>query len=133
MFKFGLDVETVEQADAESVSVIPAEDGNEQTSERKSMRVLTLLDLLVERLARNQVGDVIVTVVILFLLASLLLCLHGLVGFGQLAERSQAVGAKLVEDTGDQFSQLLLFTVTVDSECVRGDRGVDYKNVSSKL
>lgn len=86
--------------------------------------LLPLLDGTLKVLTLNQVRDIILILVVL-LLASLLL-LQALVALGKLAQRGQAVGAELVQDAGDEFSEFLLFAVAVDGEGVGGDGGVDY-------
>jgi hypothetical protein len=82
-----------------------------------------LLDLALEVLASNQVWDVII---ILLLVLTLLALLHGLVGFGELAEGGKRVWAELVKDTWDELGELLVLTVTVDGEGVGWDGSVDY-------
>lgn len=80
-----------------------------------------LFDLVFEVLTLHQIRDIIL---IIILLVALVL-LHRLVSLGELAEGSKGVGAQLVQDTGDELSELLLLAVTVESEGVGGDRGVD--------
>lgn len=82
-----------------------------------------LLDLALEVLALDQVGDLVVILALLSLL-------HVLVALGELAERGQGVGAELVQDAGDKLSELLVLTVAVDGEGVGLDGGVDYENDS---
>lgn len=77
-----------------------------------------LLDLALEVLALDQVGDLVVILALLSLL-------HVLVALGELAERGQGVGAELVQDAGDKLSELLVLTVAVDGEGVGLDGGVD--------
>jgi hypothetical protein len=84
-----------------------------------------LFDLTFEVLPSDQIWDVIIFIVFLVITAFCLL--HRLIALGQLSERSKGVGTELVEDTGDKFSKLLVFTVTVDSECVGWDGSVDCK------
>jgi len=79
--------------------------------------VVGLLSRL-EVVASNEVGDVIVILVVV--LALTLLLLHALVALGELAQRCERVGAELVEDTGDKFGQLLVLTCTVDGKGVGG-------------
>ena len=86
-----------------------------------------LLNLALEGLACNQIWDI---VIVLLLVLTLLLLLHGLVALGELAERCKGVWAKLVKDTWDKLGELLVLTVTVDGEGVGWDSGVD---CSSKL
>ena len=69
--------------------------------------------------ALDEIGDII-------LLFTLLALLHVLVALGELAERREAVGAKLVQDTGDELGEFLLLAVAVEGEGVGGDGGVDY-------
>lgn len=78
-----------------------------------------LLDLVLEVLASNEVGDII-------LLVSLLALLQVLVALGELAEGGERVGAELVKDPGNELSQLLVLTVAVDGEGVSGDGGMNY-------
>lgn len=80
-----------------------------------------LLDLVLEVLALNEVGDLIVVLVVL----ALLTLGHGLVALGKLAQGGKGVRAELVEDTGDKLGELLVLTVAVDGKGVGGDRGVD--------
>lgn len=55
-------------------------------------------------------------------LRSGVLSVHGLVRFGELAERGERVRTELVEDTGDKLGKLLVDTVAVDGEGVaRGE------------
>jgi hypothetical protein len=89
-----------------------------------------LLDIALEVLALNQIRDIIL--IIILLLTGLVL-LHVLVALGELAEGSKAVGAKLVQDTGDELGEFLLLTVTVESEGVGGDGGVDYFSKQYKI
>ncbi len=79
----------------------------------------SLLDLVLEVLAGDEVRDIIV-------IRLLLALLHVLVALGQLAERGQGVGAQLVQDAGDQLGELLILAVAVDGEGVGRDGGVDY-------
>lgn len=77
-----------------------------------------LLDLALEVLTLDQVGDVI-------LVLALLTLLHVLVALGELAEGGQGVGAELVQDAGDKLGQLLILAVSVNGEGVGGDSGVN--------
>lgn len=83
--------------------------------------LLILLDLALKVLALDQVGDIV-------LIVGLLALLHILVRLGELAERGEGVGAKLVEDAGDELGELLVLAVAVDGKGVGGDRGVDCCN-----
>jgi hypothetical protein len=83
-----------------------------------------LLNLALEVLALNEVGDIIL---IIILLVTALGLLHVLVALSELAEGGQGVGAELVQDTGDELGELLLLAVTVEGEGVGGDGGVDYR------
>lgn len=83
-----------------------------------------LLNIALEVLTLNQIGDIILLVVLLALTTGLVL-LHVLVALGELAERGKAVGAKLVQDTGDELGEFLLLAVTVEGEGVGGDGGMD--------
>lgn len=89
-----------------------------QTERGSILFFCNLLDLALEVLAGNEIGDVI-------LLSVLLVLLHVLVALSELAEGSKGVGAELVKDAGDELSELLVLTVTVDGEGVGGDSGVD--------
>ena len=84
-----------------------------------------LLNIALEVLTLNQIRDIILLVVLLALTTGLVL-LHVLVALGELAERGEAVGAKLVQDTGDELGEFLLLAVTVEGEGVGGDGGVDF-------
>lgn len=75
------------------------------------------LGLVLEVLALNEIGDLIVVLA--------LLLLEVLVALGELAEGSKRVGAELVEDTRDKLGELLVLAVTVDGEGVGGDSGVN--------
>jgi hypothetical protein len=75
------------------------------------------LGLVLEVLALNEIGDLVVVLA--------LLLLEVLVALGELAEGSKRVGAELVEDTRDKLGELLVLTVTVDGEGVGGDSGVN--------
>ena len=83
-----------------------------------------LLNIAFEVLTLNQIGDIILLVVLLALTTGLVL-LHVLVALGELAERGKAVGAKLVQDPGNELGEFLLLAVTVEGEGVGGDGGVD--------
>lgn len=78
-------------------------------------------------LAGDQIGDIIVVILILIPTAATatFLLLQALVALGQFAEGGQAVGAELVEDAGDEFGEFFVFAVAVDGEGVGGDGGVD--------
>lgn len=86
-------------------------------------RHLLDVSLALEVLTLDKVGDVIIVLLLVLTLDALL---HALVALGELAEGSERVGAKLVENAGDELGQLLVLTVTVDGEGVGGDGGVDY-------
>lgn len=75
------------------------------------------LRLVLEVLALNEIGDLIVVLA--------LLLLEVLVALSELAEGSKRVGAELVEDTRDKLGELLVLAVTVDGEGVGGDSGVN--------
>lgn len=75
------------------------------------------LGLVLEVLALNEIGDLVVVLA--------LLLLEVLVALGELAEGSKRVGAELVEDTRDKLGELLVLAVTVDGEGVGGDSGVN--------
>lgn len=78
-----------------------------------------LLDLALEVLALNEVGNLVVVL-------ALLVLLHGLVALGELAEGGQGVGAELVQDAGDELGELLVLAVAGDDKGVGGDGGVDW-------
>jgi hypothetical protein len=75
------------------------------------------LGLVLEVLALNEIGDLVVVLA--------LLLLEVLVALGELAEGSKRVGAELVEDARDKLGELLVLAVTVDGEGVGGDSGVN--------
>ena len=92
------------------------------------MQNLLHLSLCLEVVASDEIRDIVVIVVIVLLVLALaLLLLHGLVTLSELAQRGQRVGAKLVENAGDEFSQLLVFAIAVNGKGVGGYRGVYYK------
>ena len=86
---------------------------------------LFLLNIALEVLTLHQVGDIIL-IVILLALSTALGLLHVLVALGELTEGGEAVGAQLVQDTGDELGEFLLLAVTVEGEGVGGDGGVDF-------
>lgn len=88
-----------------------------------------LFNLVLEVLALNKVGDIILLVVLLIAL----LLLHVLVALSELAQGSEGVGAELVEDVGDELSELLLLAVAVEGEGVGGDSAVDCEKKKSWL
>lgn len=90
-----------------------------QTERGSILFFCNLLDLALEVLTGNEIGNII-------LLSVLLVLLHVLVALGKLAEGSKGVGAELVKDTGDELSELLVLTVAVDGKSVGGDSGVNY-------
>lgn len=96
--------------------------------EKKSINLFLffffLLNGTIEVLALDKIRDVVLFFVVL--LAFTFLLLETLVALGKLAERGQAVGSKLVQDTGDEFGEFLLLAVAVDSKGVGGDSGVDW-------
>ena len=83
-----------------------------------------LLDvgLALKVLALDKVGNVIVVLLLVLALGALL---QALVALGELAERCKRVGAKLVEDTGNELGELLVLAVAVDGEGVGGNGGVN--------
>lgn len=85
----------------------------------------SLFDLVLKVLAGDQIWDVIIIIIVVLLIFTTFLLLHGLVALSQLSEGGKGVGAELVEDTGDEFSELLVLTVSVDGEGVGWDGGVD--------
>lgn len=82
----------------------------------------SLLDLILEGLTLNEVGDLVV-------ISLLLALLEALVALGKLAQRGKRVRSQLVQDTGNELRQLLVLTVAVDGEGVRGNRGVDWRRI----
>ncbi len=80
------------------------------------MRVYLLFDLVLEILARDQIWDVIIIIVRLSFTTFCLL--HRLVALSQLSEGCEGIGAELVEDAGNEFRELLVFSCTVDCEGV---------------
>jgi hypothetical protein len=84
-----------------------------------------LFNLVLKVLSCNQIRDVIV-IIVAFLLVALRL-LHGLVALSQLSKRGEGVGAELVEDAGDEFSELFVFASSVDGKGVGWDCGMDYR------
>lgn len=100
--------------------------------EDKNKFLINLLDVALEVLALNEIGDIILLIVLLAVSAGLVL-LHVLVALGELAEGSKAVGAKLVQDTGDELGEFLLLAVAVEGESVGGDGGVDYITITKTI
>jgi hypothetical protein len=82
-----------------------------------------LFDLVLEVLPCDQIWDVIVVVV--FLVFTTCFLLHRLITLGKLSEGGEGVRAELVEDTGDEFGEFLVFTVSIDGKGVGWDSGVD--------
>jgi hypothetical protein len=80
--------------------------------------LILLLDLALEVLALNKVRNIVLVLTLLGLL-------HVLVALGELSEGSEGVGAKLVQDAGDELGELLVLTVAVDGESVVRDSGVN--------
>lgn len=87
--------------------------------------LFSLLNIALKVLALHQIRDIILLVVLLALTTGLAL-LHVLVALGKLAQRREAVGTQLVQDTGDELGEFLLFAVTVEGEGVGGDGGVHF-------
>jgi len=95
-----------------------------------------LFNLVFKVLPRNQIWDVIIVILLRTFTAFGLL--HGLVALGELSEGSEGVGTKLVENARDELGEFLVLTVSVDSEGVRGDGGVNWvfplaQNLQEKL
>jgi hypothetical protein len=84
-----------------------------------------LFDLVLEVLPCDQIWDVIIIVV--FLVFTTCFLLHRLITFGKLSEGGKGVWAELVEDTGDEFGEFLVFTVSIDGKGVGWYSGVDCK------
>lgn len=83
-----------------------------------------LLDvgLALEVLALDEVGNVVVVLLLLLTFGTLL---QGLVALGELPEGCERVWAELVKDAGDKFGELLVLTVTVDGKGVGRDGSVN--------
>ena len=77
-----------------------------------------LLDLVLEVLAGDEVGDLVV-------IRLLLALLHVLVALSQLTERGKRIRPELVQDAGDELGELLVLAVAVDGKGVGGNRGVN--------
>ena len=75
-------------------------------------------------LALHKIWNLIVIVVFLavFTIPTLL---HALIAFRELAKGCERVGSELVQDSGHEFGELLVFAVAVDCESVGGDRCVN--------
>lgn len=86
-----------------------------------------LLNGAFEILSFDQIRNIILILVFFafFLAFASFLLLQTLVTLGQFAERSQAVGTELVQDSGDKFGEFLFFAVSVDGEGVGGNGGMD--------
>lgn len=87
--------------------------------------LLHLALTLAKVLALDQVGNLFVIVILLLPTFTLAALLQRLVALGELSERGERVGAKLVEDTRNELCQLLVLSVAVEREGVRGDGRVD--------
>ena len=72
----------------------------------------------------DQVGHIVVVVVLCRSVRPLLALLERLVGLGELAEGREGVGTELVEDAGHELSELLQVPGAVDGEGVGGHGGV---------
>ena len=83
----------------------------------------SLFNLILESLACNQIWNIVLIIIVLAF--TTLLLLHGLVALGKLSEGCEGVGAELVENTGYEFSELLIFAVTVDGKGVGWDCGMN--------
>lgn len=73
-----------------------------------------LLDLALKVLSSHKIGDIVIVCLLLALL-------HVLITLSQAAERGQRVRSELVQNSGDELSELLILTITIDRERVRGD------------
>lgn len=82
----------------------------------------SLLHLAFEVLPCNQVGNIIVIILVLI---PTVLFLQALVALRQLPQRSQAVGTELIEDTGDELGEFFVFAVAVNGKGVGGYGSVD--------
>ena len=90
------------------------------------LAALFLLLLLFHIKVLHQVRYVVVVVVRPSAGAGALLALLGrLIGFCELSQRRERVGAELVEDAWDELCELLDVSRAVDGECVSGYGGVD--------
>ena len=80
-----------------------------------------LLDLALEVLAGYQVRDVVIIGIgVLSVLG------HVLVALGQLSKGGEGVGTQLVKDARHELGELLVLTISVNSESVGGDSGVHW-------
>ena len=106
-------------------SEIDAQTNVRNTSETIPAQPL-LLDLAIESLPCHKVGNVVIVIFSLLVsVLSALLLLHALIAFCQLAQRSETVRPKLVQDTGDEFGQFFVLAIAVYCEGVRGHRGMN--------
>ena len=99
----------------------------------QNLHLVELVDLGLLLVGLIEVLDNIGDVVVLFGasgggLRGGVLGVHGLVRFSELSERGERVGAKLVQDTGDELGELLVDTVAVHGEGVGGGKAVDCAN-----
>ena len=92
--------------------------------QRRRLIVIAALVFLDGIEVLDEIRDVIV-IVVGSTRWSLLVLLDGLVGLRKLTEGCERVRAELVENTGDELGELLDLAGTVDSESVRGNRGVN--------
>lgn len=89
---------------------------------KKASQRLLDVGLALEVLALDELGDVVLVVLLALALGALL---QALVALGQFAERCEGVGAELVEDAGDELGELLVLAVAVDGKGVAWDGSVD--------
>jgi hypothetical protein len=87
--------------------------------------VFRLFNICLEVLSLYQVRNIVLILIILLVVAGTLFLLQALVALGQLAQGSQAVGAQLVQDTGNELGEFLVLAVAIDGESVGGDGSVD--------
>jgi hypothetical protein len=79
-----------------------------------------------EVLSGNQIGDVLIIIVVLLVSVLTLLLLHALIALGQFAERCKRIRSELVENAGDEFGQFLVLAIAVNGEGVGRNGGVHY-------
>lgn len=94
--------------------------------------MLSLFNFSFEVLAFDKVWNLVI-IIITFLFLSTFLLLQTLVGFGQPPQASQRVGTELIEDAGYEFSELLVFSVAVNCERVRGNGCMDCAELAQPL
>lgn len=89
-------------------------------------RACDLLNFALKVLPLHKFRYVVLPVLLPFFpLFSPLLLLKRLVALGKLSERSQRVGAELVENTGNELGELFVFARAVDGEGIRWNGRMD--------